>query len=76
MSETATAVEPPLKMADPPPATRIWVVIQKLSSARDGYTRTKDHDTRVTLAGDISDLVEQLRTLADTLVEEVSRPSD
>ncbi len=70
MSDTST-LEPPLKMADPAPATRMWVVIQKLSAARDGYTRTKDHSTRVALAGDISELVTQLKSLADLLVKEV-----
>ncbi len=70
----ATAAEKPLKMADPPAATRMWAVLQKLSRARDGYTREKDHATRLTLAGDISDLVSQLRSLADTLVAEVNPP--
>jgi len=75
MSDSAT-VEKPLKMASPSPVTRMWVVLQKLTRARDEYTREKDHATLLTLAGDISDLVTQLRNLADALVAEVSQPHD
>ena len=57
--------------ANPPPATRMWVVIQKLSQARDGYSRSKTLETRAVLAEDISELVTELRTLADALLQEV-----
>jgi len=72
----AAVAEKPLKMADPPPATRMWVTIQKLSRSRDGYTRAKDHAMRLALAGDISDLVTQLRTLADAILEDVRESND
>jgi len=72
----AAVAETPLKMADPPPATRMWVTIQKLSRARDGYSRAKDHATRLMLADEISDLVTQLRTLADAVMEDVSESND
>ncbi|MCE9561054.1 MAG: hypothetical protein K8U57_03265 [Planctomycetes bacterium] len=60
----------PMGVANPSPVTRMWVVIQKLSQARDGYSRAKTEDTRAVLAVDISDLVTQLRTLSDALLEE------
>ncbi len=70
------AADIPLKMADPSPATRMWVVIQKLSRARDEYSRAKDHPKRLALAGEVSELVTQLRTLADAVMEEAHSRGD
>lgn len=64
--------EQPTGLAAQPPATRMWAVIQKLSQARDIYARSKERDTRLNSAANISNLVDELRTLADTLVEESS----
>ncbi|MCE9568256.1 MAG: hypothetical protein K8U57_40165 [Planctomycetes bacterium] len=72
MIDAATA-EKPTKMANPSPATRMWVVLQKLTRARDDYTRAKDRSTRLALAGNISDFVTQLQSLADTLPEKAER---
>jgi len=63
-------MEQPTGMAAQPPATRMWPVMQKLLRSRDAYARAKDQDTRLAEAGEISDLVTELRTLADTLLEE------
>ena len=73
MNQDVVAAKP-TAMANPSPVTRMWVVIQKLSAARDGYSRAKTDDAKITLANDISDHVDQLRALADALLEETQLP--
>jgi len=62
--------ERPTGLAAQPPATRMWAIIQKLSQARDAYARAKERDTRLHSATNISNLVEELRSLADMLMDE------
>jgi len=69
MNDTAHQVQP-TGLAAQPPATRMWAIIQKLSQARDAYARAKERDTRMTSAANISNLVDELRSLADLLAEE------
>lgn len=65
-STTGTLAGP----AVPPPATRIWAVLQRLLRVRDAYSRAKDPAARLTLAAELSDLVDELRALADAVVAE------
>jgi len=69
MNDTAHH-EQPTGLAAQPPATRMWAIIQKLSQARDAYARAKECDTRMNSAANISNLVDELRTLADLLMDE------
>lgn len=70
MSSAATAAATEYGPSNPPPATRMWAVIQKLAQARDGYSRAKEADARRSLARVMADLSAQLRQLADAVVEE------
>ncbi len=45
-------------------------------AAGDEFSRVKDHSARLALAGEISELVVQLRTLADGMIHEVGEPGD
>jgi len=69
MNDTALQ-EQPTGLAAQPPATRMWAVIQKLSQARDIYARSKERDTRLHSAANIAKLVDELRALADELLDE------
>jgi hypothetical protein len=70
MIDTAT-VEKPTGMAAQPPATQMWPILQKLSATRTAFALAKDQESRLVAANHIADLVEQLRELAQELLEDV-----
>lgn len=69
--DNTTTVEKPTGMAAQPPATQMWPILQKLSATRTAFAHAKDQQSRLDAAVHIADLVEQLRVLAQALLEDV-----